>query len=67
MLNRRNKAAHRPADRHTWERGITPIGVIHEDASIAMSWLAGTPLETTSTMEDIETILRNLEAAESTS
>jgi CO dehydrogenase maturation factor len=49
------------------ERGITPIGVIHEDTSIAMSWLAGTPLETTSTMEDIETILGNLEAAESTS
>jgi CO dehydrogenase maturation factor len=46
------------------EKGVEPIGLIHEDASIATSWLAGTSLDTTTTKEDIETIITEMEAAE---
>lgn len=46
------------------ESQVVPIGVIHEDASIAMSWLAGTQLDVLSTVKDMENILKNVEAAE---
>lgn len=46
------------------EKGIAPIGLIHEDASIATAWLAGTPLDTTITKKEVETIVKELEAAE---
>ena len=45
-------------------RKVVPIGVIHEDASIAMSWLTGTPLDAMSTTKDIESILKDKEAVE---
>ena len=46
------------------EKQVMPIGVIHEDASLAMSWLAGSPLDTASVTKDLERILTELEAAE---
>jgi CO dehydrogenase maturation factor len=43
---------------------IEPLGVIHEDASIAMAWLEGTLLDGTMTRKDTEAIIRELEATE---
>lgn len=44
------------------EKGIEPIGVIHEDPSIAMSWLKGMPLKATTTLEDVAAMVEKLEA-----
>ncbi|MFP3896242.1 MAG: P-loop NTPase [Anaerolineales bacterium] len=46
------------------EKQLEPIGVIHEDASTAIAWLEGEPLDTTATKEDMEGIVRELEKAE---
>ena len=46
---------------------LEPIGVIHEDAAIAMSWLEGAPLEVKSTRKDVEEIVKNLEAVAASS
>lgn len=46
------------------EKGIEPIGTIHEDPSIAMAWLKGTSLEGIETKKDAERIVEELEAAE---
>lgn len=46
------------------EKQVAPIGVIHEEPSIAMAWLTGTPLDTAATKKDVESIVRELEAAE---
>jgi CO dehydrogenase nickel-insertion accessory protein CooC1 len=46
------------------EQGIKPIGVIHEDPSIAMSWLKGTSLNGAKTEKDTEKIIEELEEAE---
>jgi CO dehydrogenase nickel-insertion accessory protein CooC1 len=46
------------------ERGIKPIGIIHEDPSITMSWLKGTSLNGAKTKEDTDRIIGELEAAE---
>ncbi len=46
------------------EHGIKPIGVIHEDPSIAMSWLKGTSLNGAKTKRDTEKIIGELEEAE---
>jgi CO dehydrogenase maturation factor len=48
------------------EKQVEPIGMIHEDASIATAWLEGTPLDGTTTKKDAESIIRELEAAEET-
>ena len=45
-------------------QGIKPIGVIHEDSSIAMSWLRGTSLDATKTKQDTENIIEELETVE---
>lgn len=46
------------------EKGIEPIGVIHEDPSIPMSWLEGTPVEITAELtNDIESVVDALEEA----
>jgi CO dehydrogenase nickel-insertion accessory protein CooC1 len=45
------------------EKGLEPIGVIHEDPSISRSWLWGTPLEATNTQDDVERVVETLEAA----
>ncbi len=44
------------------EQGLKPIGVIHEDSTIARSWLEGTRLEIANTREDIRRIVKELEA-----
>jgi CO dehydrogenase maturation factor len=46
------------------EKEVEPIGVIHEDTSIAMSWLEGTPLDGTTAKKDTQSVIRELEAAE---
>jgi len=45
------------------EEGIKPIGVIHRDLSISLSWLQGTPLDATKTRKDVEKIVEELETA----
>jgi len=44
------------------EKGIRPIGVIHHDPSISLSWLKGLPLDVTETRMDLEGIVGKLEA-----
>ena len=46
------------------EKGLTPIGVIHEDASIALSWLKGLPIDSAKAEGDISQIITELETAE---
>lgn len=46
------------------DEGIKPIGVIHRDPSISLSWLKGTALDVTKTRKDVEKIVEELEAAE---
>ena len=46
------------------EKGIEPIGVIHQVPSIAMAWLKGTSLEGNETKKDADRIAEELEAAE---
>lgn len=45
------------------KEGIKPIGVIHRDPLISVSWLKGMPLDVTRTRQDIERIVEELEAA----
>jgi CO dehydrogenase nickel-insertion accessory protein CooC1 len=40
---------------------IVPIGVIHEDPSLSLSWLRGTPLEPRGTRREVEEIIDALE------
>jgi CO dehydrogenase nickel-insertion accessory protein CooC1 len=46
------------------EEGIKPIGVIHRDPSISLSWLQGTPLDVSKTKHDVERIVEELEGAQ---
>lgn len=46
------------------ERGIHPIGIIHEHPSITVSWLKGTPLEITEAREEVRKIVKELESAQ---
>jgi CO dehydrogenase nickel-insertion accessory protein CooC1 len=41
---------------------LVPIGVIHEDTAIAMSWLEGKPLDWANARVDVDYIVKNLEA-----
>jgi CO dehydrogenase nickel-insertion accessory protein CooC1 len=50
-----------------WEKGIEPIGVIHRDPSISLSWLKGIPLDPTTTESDLTRIIGELESAEEAS
>jgi CO dehydrogenase nickel-insertion accessory protein CooC1 len=62
VLNRvRDEEMERYVRRKLTEKGLEPIGIIHEDPAIVMSWLEGTRLEVANTREDVETIVRNLE------
>ena len=49
------------------QRGIKPIGVIPEDASLALRWLEGTRLDSAVAKKDTESIVRQLEAVEEAS
>ena len=44
------------------EKRLVPIGTIRDDHSIATSWLEGKPLELVNVSEDIERIVKKLEA-----
>ena len=44
------------------EKRLVPIGIIRDDHSIAISWLQGRPLEVANVSEDIERIVKELEA-----
>jgi CO dehydrogenase maturation factor len=43
------------------EKGIEPIGVIHQHPSISRSWLKGTPIKTGEAMLEVQRILDKLE------
>ncbi len=45
------------------EKGIEPIGVIHQHPSISRSWLKGTPIKADEAMLEIQKILDKLEDA----
>lgn len=45
------------------EKGIEPIGVIHQDPSISLSWLKGTPIKAHEAMLEVQKILDSLEDA----
>ncbi len=45
------------------EKGIEPMGVIHQDPSISRSWLKGTPIKAVEAMFDARKILDRLEDA----
>jgi len=44
------------------EKGLEPLGIIRHDPAIARSWLEGTRLEGMKTKEDVEMIVKKLEA-----
>ncbi|HLE50506.1 MAG TPA: P-loop NTPase [Anaerolineales bacterium] len=45
------------------EKGIEPIGVVHQDPSISRSWLKGTPIKADDAMLEVQKILDRLEDA----
>ena len=47
------------------EKGLKPSGIIHEDPSIALSWLKGTPLEVSEREKEAQRIIAKLEVAAS--
>jgi CO dehydrogenase nickel-insertion accessory protein CooC1 len=49
------------------ERGIDPIGIIHEYPAISIAWLKGTPLTIPEVREEVHRIVKELEAIESAS
>jgi CO dehydrogenase maturation factor len=46
------------------EKGIKPVGVIHDDPSLSMAWLKGGPLDGTKTKAEVEGIIEALERTE---
>jgi CO dehydrogenase nickel-insertion accessory protein CooC1 len=43
------------------EKGLSPIGMIHEDTSIALSWLKGLPIDSAKTEGDVDKIIAEFE------
>jgi CO dehydrogenase maturation factor len=65
VLNKvRNEEMGNYMRRRLKEKGMEPIGVIHEAPSIAMAWLKGTSLEGVETHKDAESIVEKLKVAE---
>jgi CO dehydrogenase nickel-insertion accessory protein CooC1 len=65
VLNRvRDEEMESHMRRRLEEKQVEPIGIIHEDDSIAMAWLEGTPLDGTTAKKDADSIIKELEAAE---
>ena len=63
VLNRvKDEAMERYMQRKLAEHGLEPIGIIHEDVTLARCWLEGSRLESTSTEADIAAIVEELEA-----
>lgn len=46
------------------DKGIQPLGVIHEDQAISIAWLGGTVVGTESSLSEIEKLVVGLEEAE---
>jgi CO dehydrogenase nickel-insertion accessory protein CooC1 len=46
------------------EKGVHPIGIIHEDASISAAWLTGTSLDAAKARAEAGTLIEALEALE---
>jgi len=65
ILNRvRSIDTERYVLRKLLEHDIVPIGVIHDDPSLSMAWLKGTPLASEKCKSEIERIVEGLEEAE---
>lgn len=65
VLNRvEDKEMEKYMRRRLKEKEVEPIGAIHEDTSIARSWLEGTPLDGTTARKDTQSVIRELEAVE---
>jgi CO dehydrogenase maturation factor len=63
VLNRvRDEEMERYVRKKLAEKRLVPIGIIRDDHSIAISWLEGRPLEVANVSEDIERIVKKLEA-----
>jgi CO dehydrogenase nickel-insertion accessory protein CooC1 len=66
VLNRvRNEEMEKHLQRKLAEKGLKPVGIIHDDPAIAKSWLEGTRLEGMKTRADVERIVEKLEAVAS--
>jgi CO dehydrogenase maturation factor len=65
-----NRVQNEEAERYVLDKlakeGIRPIGVIHDDPSLAMAWLKGAPLDTSKTKVEMEKIVEAIETAERT-
>ena len=46
------------------EKGIEPVGVIHAQTAISISWLKGLPIEALNTQKELNRIVDAMEAAE---
>ncbi|MGD8752013.1 MAG: P-loop NTPase [Anaerolineales bacterium] len=68
VLNKiRDKEMARYLEEKLAERGIDPIGTIHEYPAISIAWLKGTPLAIPEVREEVHRIVKELEAIERTS
>lgn len=62
LLNKiRNKKIENYVKENLKEKGIKPIGVVHEDPSISLSWLEGKSMEGIKAKKDIMRTLKKLE------
>ena len=62
LLNRiKNKKIENYVKEKLKEKGIRPIGVVHEDSSISLSWLEGNSLEGIKAKKDIIHAIKRLE------
>ena len=65
ILNRiRDEETERYIGNKLAEHGIVPIGTIHDDPSLSMAWLRGTPLAEAANKHEVERIVEELEKAE---
>lgn len=63
ILNKiKNKEIESYITRELKKKGIEPIGTIHEDSSISLSWLKGQFLESNKVEADVEKLIKRLEA-----
>ncbi len=46
------------------EKGIEPVGVIHAQTEVSISWLKGLPIESPNTQEEVSKIIDALETAD---
>jgi len=62
ILNKiKNKEVENYIKRKLRKEGIEPLGTIHEDSSISLSWLKGKPLESDRVNINVEKLIKKLE------